>query len=62
MKTISARKVKQSMLRVSARRLPGAPKTAAGIEQWIVAMGGKPVGAALRSRLVKSGHWGMPRE
>lgn len=62
MKTTSTRKVKQSMLRISARRVTGAPKTAAGIEQWILAMGGKPVGAALRSRLAQSGHWGMPRE
>ena len=62
MKTISTRKVKQSMLRVPGRRLTGAPKTAAEIERWIVAMGGKPVGASLRSQLAKSGHWGMPRE
>jgi hypothetical protein len=38
------------------------PKTATGIEKWIVVMGGKPVGAATRARLVKAGHWGMPSE
>jgi len=56
------RKPKQSVLKVSQRRRIGLPKTAAGIEKWLMAMGGKPVDAATRERLAKAGHWGMPAE
>ena len=62
MKATSMSKPKQSVLKVAARRRIGLPKTAAGIEKWILAMGGKPVDAVSRERLMKAGHWGMPAE
>ena len=61
-KRTSAHKVKVDWITPDPEILKRLPKTVAGIERWILAMGGKKVGRRERIELTKRGLLGMPDE